>query len=460
MTKRVLLILLILFAVLVPLLTGCAKEKAEPAASGPVSFDFWTTEMQSDRLATIQVLIDTYTTLYPDVSINLVGVDENDLATHVQTSSAAGNLPAMFESPAETAVAFGIDGILDIEAVTGLIKTIGEDRFYRGPLDILQTGDKTGYYALPYHGWVQGIWYRADWFEEAGLEPPTTWDSTLKAAKYFYKPDKNQYGILVGTKAEAYAEQCFTPIAMSNNAALFDKDGNLVFNSPEMKEAVEFYTELAKYNPPGPQTWRARDYYMQGKLAMFYYSTYIMDDLALAEVAAGSLSSENFEDLKGSGFDPELVDKTRLAPIMTEKNSAGYGTVVTLGLFKQDDPAVTEAAGKFLQYMYTQNAYITFLHMAPGGMNPMLKEISTNARFQNDPKGIFKHYGPEKMAEIIEGLDKIETFSIVEGNRMEAASIITANQIIPQMIYKITQEKKDIDSAMEWAEKEMAKLSK
>ncbi|HAK45308.1 MAG TPA: sugar ABC transporter substrate-binding protein, partial [Spirochaeta sp.] len=122
--------------------------------------------------------------------------------------------------------------------------------------------------------------------------------------------------------------------------------------------------------------------------------------------------------------------------------------------------AVTEAAGKFLQYMYTQNAYITFLHMAPGGMNPMLKEISTNARFQNDPKGIFKHYGPEKMAEIIEGLDKIETFSIVEGNRMEAASIITANQIIPQMIYKITQEKKDIDSAMEWAEKEMAKLSK
>ena len=53
-----------------------------------------------------------------------------------------------------------------------------------------------------------------------------------------------------------------------------------------MKEAVEYYAELAKYNPPGPQTWRARDYYLQGKLAMFYYSTYIMDDLALAEVAA------------------------------------------------------------------------------------------------------------------------------------------------------------------------------
>ena len=51
---------------------------------------------------------------------------------------------------------------------------------------------------------------------------------------------------------------------------------------------------------------------------------------------------------------------------MTKEVPAGYGTVVTLGLFKQDDPAVTEAAGKFIQYLYTQNAYITFLHMAPG----------------------------------------------------------------------------------------------
>ncbi len=458
MKRKLLLILLILFTALVPMFAGGDQEGKESTDS--VSFDFWTTETQSDRMATIQVLIDTYMALYPNVSINLVAVDENDLATNVQTSSAAGNLPAIFESPAETAVAFGVEGILDIDSVTKLIKKIGEDRFYRGPLDILQTSDKTGYYALPYHGWVQGIWYRADWFEEAGLEPPTTWEAALKAAEYFYKPEINQYGILVGTKPEAYAEQCFTPIAMSNNAAMFDKDGNLVFNSPEMKEAVKYYAELAKYNPPGPQTWRARDYYMQGKLAMFFYSTYIMDDLALAEVAAGSLTSENFADLKGSGFDPELVDKTRLAPIMTKQSPAGYGTVVALGLFKQDDPAVTKAAEKFIQYLYTQNAYITFLHMAPGGMNPMLKEISTNPRFQNDPKGIFKHYGPEKMAEIIDGLDKIETFSIVEGNRMEAASVITANQIIPQMIYKITQENMDVDSAMNWAEKEMKKLIK
>lgn len=456
MKKKTLIFLMVMLILVTIIFIGCKKK--EVVTAGPVSLDFWTTETQSDRMATIQVLIDTFTALNPNISINLVAVDENEMAANVQTAAAAGTLPGMFEAGAETAVAFGADNILDTDAATKIINKIGKDRYYAGTLKLLETSEKGTYYALPYHGWVQGIWYRSDWFKKAGLKPPATWEDTLKAAKYFYKPDENQYGILVGTKAEGYAEQCFTPIAMSNKAALFDKNGKLVFNTPQMKEAVEYYAELAKYNPPGPQTWRARDYYLQGKMAMFYYSTYIMDDLALQEVAASSLTSDNFKDLKGSGFDPELVNNTSFAPIMTHKQPAGFGVVVAFGLFKQKDPAVTAAAEKFINYLYTQNAYITFLHMAPGGMNPVLKEIARNPLFQNDPKGIFKHYGPDKMAEIIQGLNSIETFSIVDGKRIEAASQISAKQIIPQMLYKITQEGINIDKAMSWAESEMKKI--
>lgn len=460
MKKGLSIILMLLIALTsMSFLTAQGGAEAAAVADQPVAIDFWTTETQSDRMATIQVLIDTFTALNPNISINLVPVDENDLATQTQTAAAAGTLPAIFEGPAETAVSFGAQGVIDRKSTNDIINKIGKDRFYTGPLNVLENSDKSGYYALPYHGWIQGIWYRADWFEKAGLQPPNTWENVLKAAKYFYKPDQNQYGILVGTKPEAYTEQCFTPIAMSNNAALFDANKNLVFNSPAMKEAVTFYAELAKYNPPGPQTWRARDYYMQGKMAMFFYSTYIMDDLALAEVAAGSLTGTNFGDLAGSTFDPNLVKNTRLAPIMTHKSSAGYGTVVTLGLFNQSTSAETAAAVKFLQYLYTQNAYITFLHMAPGGMNPMLKEIASNARFQNDPSGIFKNYGAEKMAEIIGGLEDVRTFGIVDGVRIEAASKITAQQIIPQMLYKITQEGVSVDDGMVWAEKEMKKIT-
>jgi multiple sugar transport system substrate-binding protein len=438
---------------------GVTAEGAQEAPSGPVSIEFWTTETQSDRMATIQVLIDTFTAMNSDVTINLVPVDENDIPTQVNAAAAAGNLPTIVEMGAENAVAFGVEGFTDTAAHREVINEIGKNSFYEGALRLVMSSSGE-YYALPYHGWIQGIWYRSDWFEDAGLDPPTTWDNILEASEHFYNPSKNQYGILVGTTAEAFTEQCFTHIAMANNAQLFDADANLIFNSPEMKEAVAYYAELAKYNPPGPQTWRARDYYLQGKMAGFFYSTYIMDDLALAEVAAGSLTGDNFTDLAGTTFDPDLVKNTKLSPIITNADDSGYGVVVTLGIMNQSNAAKTAAAKKFIRYLYTQNAYITFLHMAPGGMNPMLKEIATNPRFQNDPRGIFKNYGPDKMAEIISGMNSIETFSIVDGNRIEAASIIFSKQIIPQMLYAITQEGADIDTAMRIAEQEMRKSIK
>ena len=460
--KKLLSLLILLMAMSSFLFAGGQSEAAKPAepkaAQGPVEIDFWSTQTQSDRQATIQVLIDTFEIMNPDVKINLIPVDENDVATQLNTAAAAGNLPALLESPSENQVAFGSQGLLDSDAVTDLITTIGKDKFYAGTLKLVETGSPGKYYAAPYHGWVQGIWYRSDWFKDAGLNPPNTWEDILKAAKYFYQPENNRYGILVGTTAEAYTEQCFTQFAMSNGAGLFDKNANLIFNTPEMKEAIKYYAELAKYNPPGPQTWRARDYYLQGKMAMFFYSTYIMDDLAIAEVAAGSLTSENFADLAGTSFDPDLVDNTRMASTITHTDDAGFGVVVSLSLPDQGNPAKTQAAKSFLRYLYTPNAYITWLHMAPGGMNPVLKEIAVNARFQNDPKGIFNNYGKDKMAEIIAGLDNIETFSIVDGKRIAAASTIYSQQIIPQMLYKITQEGMDVDKAMAWAEVEMKKL--
>ncbi len=440
---------------------GGGKDAAGTSAAettGPVEIEFWTAQTQSDRMAIIQVLVDTYAALNPNVKVKVVPVDENDLPTQLNAAAAIGALPALVELGSENAVAFGAEGYLDTVAAKAVLDDIGANRFYQGVLDLLRSSSGE-YYALPYHGWIQGLWYREDWFKEAGLNPPSTWDDILKAARYFHKPEKNQYGILVGTRAEVYAEQCFTPIAMSNNAALFDRTGKLIFNSPAMKEAVQFYAELAKFNPPGPQNWRARDYYIQGRMAMFFYSTYIMDDLALASAAADSLTGKNFNDLGGgSAFDPDLVKKTKMVPIIRNKSASGYGVVLAMGIGKQKDPRVTEAAQRFLRYLYTPNTYITFLHMAPGGMNPALREIATNPRFQNDPQSLFKNYGPEKMAEIIEGMDRIKTFSIVDGYRVPAASKIFAKQVIPQMLYAVTQEKVPVDTAMARAEAEMKKI--
>ncbi len=422
------------------------------------TIEFWTTETQSDRMKTIRLLMDTFQALNSDITVNLVPLDENNLPSQMAAASAAGYLPALIEASSELMLAFGEEGILNIDATTKMVMQIGKNRFFQGALKMLETPESGRYYGLPYHGWIQGIWYRTDWFKKAGLDPPTTWETILKAARAFYKPKKNRYGILIGTKAETYAEQCFTHFALSNAASEFDVDGELTFNSPKMRETLEFYAKLANYNPPGPQTWRARDYYLQGKLAMFFYSTYIMDDLALAEVAAGSLTDENFPQLGTGTFDPELVNNTRVAATITHAQAAGYGAIVALGLVDQGDKAKNDAAQRLVAFLYEPISYITFLHMAPGGMNPMLRDIARMPEYLNDPKGIFKRFGREKIEEIISGLDSIGSFTIVRGKTFPEAGKIYAKQIIPRMIYAVTITGMAPKEALAWAEIQMKKV--
>ena len=210
---------------------------ADPAAE-PVEIDFWTIQTQSDRLAAYQVLVDTFQVINPNIWVNVIPVDEEDMANQMNSSAVAGTLPALIEGPAANAVTFGSAGLLNTAAAAEVINGIGADKFYSGVLKLSRADTAGAYYCVPYHGWVQGIWYRADWFAEAGLNPPETWEDILKAAEYFYDPASNQYGVLVGTKEEFYAEQVFTQFAMSNDAGLFDAEGNLIFNSPEMKETL------------------------------------------------------------------------------------------------------------------------------------------------------------------------------------------------------------------------------
>jgi multiple sugar transport system substrate-binding protein len=429
-----------------------------PKVGHATPIEFWTTQTQSDRMKTIQLLVDTFQALNSGITVKLVPVDENEMPAQMAAASAAGRRPGLIEGSSELMLAFGEEGILDIKGATKMVHDIGKGRFYQGALKMVETSGADRYYGLPFHGWVQGIWYRADWFRDKGLEPPDTWKNILQAAKTFYKPEKNQYGILIGTKAENYAEQCFTHFALSNGAAEFNAKGELIFNSKEMLETLKYYAELAKYNPPGPHTWRARDYYLQGKMAMFFYSTYIMDDLALAEVAAGSLTDINFPQLTGSTFDPRLVDNTRVATTITQKRPGGYGSLVALGLVDQGDQAKNQAAQRLVTFLYEPASYITFLHMSPGGMNPMLRDIAGRSEYLDDPKGIFERYGRKKIEEIIAGLDNMGSFTIVDGKTFPASGKIFAKQIIPRMIYAVTIEGMGPSEALQWAEKQMIKV--
>lgn len=404
-----------------------------PFRVGAADLTFWTTEIHEDRLQVINFLVRSFMAMQDEVSVEVVSINENELVQRMREAEKSGDAPHLVGTGSELLVALSELGCLDQESAGRVINSVGRKKFYPGVLDQL-SAPNGGWYGVPFHGWVQGIWYRADWFEEAGLEPPSDWKSILAAARHFSDPSSGRYGILVGTADDHYADQVFTQIAMSNGASMFSADGRLVFDSPAMVEALEFYASLAGCSPNGSQTWRARDYFLQGKMAMMFYSTFIMDDLALERVAQNSLTDENFENLDGAPFDPDLVRNVRMAPVIRHKGSASYGMINGFGVRKGMDEEQREGAERFLAFLFQPPQYVMWLHMAPGGMLPVLQDVGQSNKFLLDPSGIFRRYGRFKVVEIIEGLSSVGSFGVVEGRRQPASSVVYAQGVIPRMI--------------------------
>ncbi|MBO8160709.1 MAG: extracellular solute-binding protein [Thermosipho sp. (in: Bacteria)] len=407
---------------------------------------FWHTQVEESRQKVINQLAETFS-IETGIEVEVVAVEENEMFSKLAAAKAAGTLPDIIEAGAETILSLGSDGLLDTILPTRFINNSGWT-FYEGAARFVMSPDGNNYYAVPYHGWVQGIWYRKDWFEEAGLEPPVTWEAILNAARYFNNPDKGIYGIVLAKNADSYAEQVFTIFALSNGARIFDKNGNIVVNSPQMKETLEYYRELGKYSAPGHTYWKqARELYLQGKAAMFFYSTYIMDDLALAEVQTKYIEN----------FNPELVDNTGFAPYMTHSRKSSFGQVVSLGVLNTTTNKL--GAWKFLNFMFEPENYVKFLHMAPGGMLPTTKEMAESEVFMNDPKGIYTRYGKEKIMEIIEGMSNVEKFGYVAGKVFPEMGKISGAFIIGKGIVKMFDEGLTPEEVLSFWETEMKKVT-
>ena len=103
------------------------------------------------------------------------------------------------------------------------------------------------YAAIPFDGWIQALWYRADVFKSAGLAAPVTWDQITAACEVLPGNDNLLYGMTLGTDpGQNYPHQVFEQVAISNDAWPFDAAGNVTMDTPEMVAALQWYTEPAE----------------------------------------------------------------------------------------------------------------------------------------------------------------------------------------------------------------------
>jgi multiple sugar transport system substrate-binding protein len=307
---------------------------------------------------------------------------------------------------------------------------VGEDDFRAGPLAMVTNPATGNYAAVPVDGWIQAIWYRADVFDELGLNPPTTWDDITAACQGTPGTGGLLYGITLGTDpGQNYGQQVFEQVAISNNAWPFDEDGNVTMNSPEMIEALDFYSSLQSCAMPGPQFWRgAREAYQLDQAAMLFYSTYIMDDL----VDGSGLADGGKVDIAVD----DLALKTGFASEMVGPNgSASYGQLVTFAIPVGADPE----AQMVLEYFMTEG-YIDILALAPFGKVPVL-ESAVDGWSELSP--YFANYSDETLSQIANGFDTMQRWLFrPDYDTTERAVVgdIEGRLLIPQVISNIALE--------------------
>ncbi|NQT94643.1 MAG: carbohydrate ABC transporter substrate-binding protein [Lentisphaerae bacterium] len=418
--------------------SGCRRDV------GPVTVEFWTTDHEVDRIEVQRRLARRFEADHPGVQVRVIGVPENDLPKRLAAYRAGGRLPQVIRLGLEYAGGYADEGILDPDAASTVIRELGEETFFSGPLDLLRRKDGR-YAAVPVDGWVQCLWYRKDLFEENGLPPPDTWENILAAARKMHRPQERSYGIVLGTDPQqVYTHQSFEHFALSGGVTLFDAQGNVSIDGVTLQIVLGVYAELAKTGPPENCDWRqARKYYLSGRTAMMLYSPYIIDDIA------GLVADQ--EPIEGLAHNTDFVSVIRGA----NGKEASYGQVVSLGITTSEDPRQAEGAREWVAFLLS-DGYLELCFMSPGGKVPVRRTIVERWRKHE----VFSDYSEDLPGRLAQSMDGLKRWGWREGMRSPLIAPIYARKVFPTLVGEVLDGRLDPAEAGAWVEREIQGLER
>lgn len=135
-------------------------------------------------------------------------------------------------------------------------------------------------YSIPFQRSAVVLYYNADMFSAAGLQPPTSWQEWAAAAQKLTVREGSevkQWGMLFPSDNPYWL---FQPLAIGNGQNIFGegKDAEVFFDNPKVVEAIQFYIDLSKVHkamPEGVQAnWgQASSEFAAGKVGMIAHTT-------------------------------------------------------------------------------------------------------------------------------------------------------------------------------------------
>ena len=323
-------------------LTGCGEN--DSATPGQAKINYWHHFTNQTEMKGLKKVMEMFSAQHPDIALVQENIPNKDFMakftaavqadarpdTTMVTSDRLGNMAAM-------------RGLVDLTERVGKwdLKTHFPDDRWSG----VSVDGKI--YGVPAFAFVDWMYYRQDWFEEAGLDgPPTTLPEFQEAAIRLTDPARGRFGF--GMRAGDGGHGMVIDMMEAFGSPIL-VDGKPAIDAAKAAEALRFYSELFTVHKVAPPS-APNDSYRQimeafrtGQTAMLWHGTG-----SLTEVQR-SLSADQFMTALKPAGPAGLI--TRLSylynGLMTEENAEAAWAWVSF--WGQVDPTVAfmEITGYF-----------------------------------------------------------------------------------------------------------------
>jgi multiple sugar transport system substrate-binding protein len=189
-------------------------------------------------------LMAQYQEEHPEIEFEIQGVPFPDLDTTQLAAMEAQQGPDIMIVNSVTVGSFIDRGYLI--PMNPMIEANGLDTdiFFPGMMSSAVFDDQI--FGLPIDTGTRLLYYNKAMFEEAGLEPPTTWDEVLPLAEEFTDPDQGIYG-LVATSGERWVwlYEGIGMYALANGYRFVNDEGTeCVLNQGDNIQAIQYWVDL------------------------------------------------------------------------------------------------------------------------------------------------------------------------------------------------------------------------
>jgi len=331
----------------------------DAATSGDITY--WHHFTSDSEMVGLEQVTALFAKQYPKVKVTSENIPNADFMTQFTTAAVGGSLPNTTMAAAER--------IPDMLALGGLIDLTerfkawdGSDGIDPGLLDGATIDGKL--YGIPAFLFIDWLYYRKDWFDEAGLKPPTTWDEMRQAAIALTDAANNRYGF--GLRGGDGGQGHVVGIMRAYGGLSADENGVPVIDRDKAIQAVTFWSDLYTTDKVAPPS-APNDSYSQimqafrtGQTAMVLHHT-------------GSLAEITADLTQGKQFMTTLVPK---GPVM---QVAGVSALYN-GMCKED---AGDASWAWLTEWTEPDAAVQFLETT--GYFPASSAAAEDERITANP---------------------------------------------------------------------------